>query len=128
MFLLSPYKCSRFSVFISANMMILIVILTSDSHPAHAKDLPSSSTRMHSMLGMLSLRGEQFKWNEIIFLGQPIELLTWDNFRGYRLTTNYIEPISFTVPRVKSTFFQVQFFPAGTKIDGNAKMTSLKAG
>ena len=47
--------------------MILNVILTSDSHPAHAKDLPSSSTRMHSMLGMLNLRGEQFNWNEIIF-------------------------------------------------------------
>ena len=35
-------------------------------------------------------------------------VLNWVNFRGYRLTTNYIEPISFTVPRVKSTFFQVQ--------------------
>jgi hypothetical protein len=31
--------------------------------------------------------------------------------RGYRLTTNYIEPISFTVPRVKSTFFQDDLFP-----------------
>ena len=50
----------------------------------------------------------QMEWNHL--LGRPIELSTWDIFRGYRLTTNYIEPISFTVPRVKSTFFQVQLF------------------
>ena len=32
--------------------------------------------------------------------------------RGYRLTTTGITPISFTVPRVKSTFFQDDIFPA----------------
>lgn len=31
--------------------------------------------------------------------------------RGYRLTVNAIIPISFTVPRVKSTFFQDDIFP-----------------
>merc|ERR1712127_588977 len=31
--------------------------------------------------------------------------------RAYRLTSNQIEPISFTVPRVKSTFFQDDLFP-----------------
>lgn len=31
--------------------------------------------------------------------------------RGYRLTTNTIEPTSFTVPRVKSTYFQDDLFP-----------------
>ena len=31
--------------------------------------------------------------------------------RGYRLTVNAIVPISFTVPRVKSTFFQDDIFP-----------------
>jgi len=31
--------------------------------------------------------------------------------RGYRLTTNTIEPTSFTVPRVKSSYFQDDIFP-----------------
>merc|ERR1719483_992803 len=31
--------------------------------------------------------------------------------RGYRLSVNAIMPISFTVPRVKSTFFQDDIFP-----------------
>ena len=31
--------------------------------------------------------------------------------RGYRLTTTGITPISFTVPRVKSTYFQDDIFP-----------------
>ena len=31
--------------------------------------------------------------------------------RAYRLTSNTIEPISFTVPRVKTVFFQDDLFP-----------------
>ena len=45
------------------------------------------------------------------FHGSGFRRLTPGCCRGYRLTTNHIEPISFTVPRVKSTFFQDDLFP-----------------
>ena len=88
------------------------ILISHSSYPAHAKALPSSSTRMPSMSGMLNLQGGWFNGSTwfLYLLGWPIDQLNWCNFRGYRLTTNYIEPISFTVPRVKSTFFQVQLF------------------
>ena len=107
--------------------LIVVFLIICDISPAPAKALPLSSTKMHSMLGMLNLQGGQFK--------PSFQELNWDNFRGYRLTTNYIEPISFTVPRVKSTFFQVQFLfqkknscASLTKFDKNLKNTSLKSG
>ena len=43
--------------------------------------------------------------------------------RAYRLTTNTIEPISFTVPRVKTAFFQDDLFPL-TAVTWTETMTS----
>ena len=43
--------------------------------------------------------------------------------RAYRLTNTTIEPISFTVPRVKTTFFQDDLFP-DTRVTWDATVTA----
>ncbi len=43
--------------------------------------------------------------------------------RAYRLTTNTIEPISFTVPRVKTVYFQDDLFPM-TKVLWSPTLTA----
>ena len=64
-----------------------------------------TSTPLHSSLTASSLspcQGLAFIQHKNALNVREVEFA-----RGYRLTNNLIEPIAFTVPRVKSAFFQV---------------------
>merc|ERR1719245_2739603 len=48
--------------------------------------------------------------------------------KAYRLTDTSIEPISFTVPRVKTNFFQDDLFPANAKCKQCRKYNACTSG